>query len=62
MQHRVPVQDIAILTPYSAQKAKLHKMVKDLPAEFHELKVASVTESQGIIIMVFCSFVHLYMF
>ena len=49
MQHRVPVQDIAILTPYSAQKAKLHKMVKDLPAEFHELKVASVTESQGMV-------------
>ena len=51
MQHKVPVQDIAILTPYSAQKAKLHKMVKDLPAEFHELKVASVTESQGMVLL-----------
>ncbi len=46
--HGVPVEDIAILTPYSAQKNKLLEMVKNLPREFRKLKVASITESQGI--------------
>ena len=40
--------EIAVLTPYSAQKNKLLDMVKKLPGELKKLKIASVTESQGI--------------
>ena len=41
------MEDVAILTPYSAQKNKLLEIVKKLPREFRNLKVASINESQG---------------
>ena len=49
LQHKVDVPEIAVLTPYSAQKNKLLNMVKKLPGELKKLKIASVTESQGTI-------------
>ena len=46
-EYNVPVKEIAILTPYSAQKNKLLKMV-DSSNLLQGLKVASITESQGV--------------
>ncbi len=45
-QHGVPVEEIAVLTPYSAQKNEISERVKKL-ANIRNLKVASITESQG---------------
>ena len=47
LRYKVGVTEIAILTPYSAQKNKLLEMVKKQPGKLGKLKVASVTESQG---------------
>ncbi len=38
------LEDIAVLTPYSAQR---NEIVKMLPGKYSDLKVASITESQG---------------
>ena len=47
-EYNVSQEDIAILTPYSAQKSKLLEVAKDsLPEKFKNLKVRSITESQG---------------
>ena len=46
-QHGVAVDEIAIMSPYSAQKNKILEMVKKLPDELCKLRVASITESQG---------------
>ena len=46
-QHGVKVGEIAVLSPYSAQKNKILEMVKKLPGELRKLRVASITESQG---------------
>ena len=42
------MEDVAILTPYSAQKSKLLEMMNTLPREFSRIKVGSIIESQGI--------------
>ena len=42
--HKVGVEQIAVLTPYSAQKNVIEKKMKE--AEL-KIKVASITESQG---------------
>ena len=42
--HKVPTHQIAILTPYSAQKIIIDKMMKEAKLT---IKVASITESQG---------------
>ena len=42
--HKVPAHQIAILTPYSAQKIVIDKMMKEMKLA---IKVASITESQG---------------
>ena len=43
----IPAQDIAVLTPYSAQKSKLMERVKKETGKLRDIVVASVTESQG---------------
>ena len=45
--HEVPMDDIAILTPYSAQKRTLQKKVADMTKEFSSLKIVTISESQG---------------
>ena len=45
--YKVPVSEMAVLSPYSAQKSKILEMVKQLPSDLRRLKVASITESQG---------------
>ena len=42
--HKVSVDQIAVLTPYSAQKIVIDKLMKE---ENLIIKVASITESQG---------------
>ena len=42
--HKVPADQIAVLTPYSAQKLLIDKMMKEANLT---IKVASITESQG---------------
>ena len=42
--HKVDLEQIAVLTPYSAQKNLINKKLKE--AEL-DVKVASITESQG---------------
>ena len=42
--HKVPTHQIAVLTPYSAQKLLIDKMMKEANLT---IKVASITESQG---------------
>ena len=46
-EHKIGVNEIAVLTPYTSQKSKLLEMVKKLPKELTHLKIASVMESQG---------------
>ena len=46
-KHKIPLEEIAVLTPYSAQKNKILKMVKKPDETLCNLKVASITESQG---------------
>ena len=45
--HKVPTDEIAVLTPYSAQKFLINKKMKEAGLN---IKVASITESQGEII------------
>ena len=42
--HKVGVEQIAVLTPYSAQKNFIDKKMKEAKLD---IKVASITESQG---------------
>lgn len=42
--HKVGMEQIAILTPYSAQKTLIDRRVKEAKLS---IKVASITESQG---------------
>ena len=42
--HKVGVEQIAVLTPYSAQKTLIDKKMKEAKLK---IKVASITESQG---------------
>lgn len=42
--HKVDINQIAVLTPYSAQKVVIAKKMKEVKLD---IKVASITESQG---------------
>jgi len=47
-RHEVPIDQLAILTPYNAQKAVINAIInKDGPKYLEKLFVASITESQG---------------
>ncbi len=47
MKHNVPITELAILTPYSAQKEKIKTFIKTNNRELREILVASISESQG---------------
>ena len=51
--HGVPVEEIAILTPYSAQKDKIQKE-SQATRDIRKLKVASINESQGLSMHAIC--------
>jgi superfamily I DNA and/or RNA helicase len=44
-RHKVSTSCIAVLTPYSAQKNLIEEKMKE--AKLNNIKVASITESQG---------------
>ena len=48
----MPIDQLAILTPYRAQKAEINAIIKkDGPKYLESLFVASITESQGKILV-----------
>ena len=48
VKHKIPVNEMAVLTPYSAQKDTIKKVVNDEPKPLNTLLVVSISESQGI--------------
>ena len=47
MQHRVAQNEIAALTPYSAQKDEIKKCLLKKDPKLSNVQVKTVTESQG---------------
>ena len=45
--HKVPPDQIAILTPYSAQKVVIEKKMEEFKLDIKATPVRSITESQG---------------
>ena len=48
-KYQVPMREIAVLTPYTAQRDKITMMVKGMDKILSDLKVACTTDSQGTI-------------
>ena len=48
-RHGVEYKEMAVITPYSAQKSLIHQLKDEKPtvAKTNELTVVSITESQG---------------
>ena len=46
-RHKVAISELAVLTPYSAQKEKIKKMAQEKTGDMKNLRVASIIGSQG---------------
>ena len=62
-EYRVSLREIAVLTPYSAQKEEIIKQMK-LKRSLKDIRVKTITESQGVpncnIIIIFITWSNHY--
>ena len=46
-EHKIAISEMAVLTPYTAQKEKIKKLVQKKAGDLKNLRVSSINESQG---------------